>query len=376
MLLAWALQAPELLGPLDRGARVDWALTPSAPAGAARAVRQWGEPVARVIDGELHLAGGRLPARRGLSAAHPRSNGAAAASAGLRGGLLGTVSAQTGAATDLSPARQRRAGGRVGGRRRRRRRAVRRDARGACWRASAVSRRISSGCRRGSSSARPHAGSEASAAARAPTPAELPRADVAWARRHDAARCVVAFERPGERRLSALLVGSHEEDNDVLRLVRLDSADRAARRAAALESRWARFPSYDALSDSIREDGRPPRAGAGAVRPRGTDGVVAYQSHFAGPATGRPALVWVTVATGERQGAGHSIKEAWSNLLGAIGAGASPGQAQATRLDDAPALPPARRLARCAPPTGTRSAAPGTSLRRSARTCPRIRRAR
>jgi hypothetical protein len=46
------------------------------------------------------------------------------------------------------------------------------------------------------------------------------------------------------------------------------------------------------------------------------------------------ALAWVTVATGERQGAGHDMAQAWSNLLGAS-VPALPGQAQATRLDDA-----------------------------------------
>ena len=61
---------------------------------------------------------------------------------------------------------------------------------------------------------------------------------------------------------------------------------------------------------------------------------MAYQSHFAGPPSGRMALVWVTVATGERQGAGHDMAQAWSNLLGAS-VPALPGQAQATRLDDA-----------------------------------------
>jgi hypothetical protein len=61
---------------------------------------------------------------------------------------------------------------------------------------------------------------------------------------------------------------------------------------------------------------------------------VAYQSHFAAATGGRPALVWVTVATGERQGAGHTLKEAWSNLLGAT-VPAIAGQAQATRLDEA-----------------------------------------
>jgi hypothetical protein len=47
--------------------------------------------------------------------------------------------------------------------------------------------------------------------------------------------------------------------------------------------------------------------------------------------------VWVTVATGDRQGAGHTLKEAWSNLLGAT-VPAIAGQAPATRLDAARGL--------------------------------------
>ena len=96
----------------------------------------------------------------------------------------------------------------------------------------------------------------------------------------------IAFERPGERRLSSLLTGSHEEENDALRLTRFDSATALPSRSA-LESRWARFPSYDALSDSIRDEGG--RLERGPVRfDLETGGVVAYQSHFAA-AGRRPA---------------------------------------------------------------------------------------
>ena len=149
------------------------------------------------------------------------------------------------------------------------------------------------------------------------------------------------FERQGERRLGAVLLGSHDEESDALRLVRFDSASGMASRGA-LESRWARFPSYDALSDSIRDEGG--RLERGPVRfDVGPDGLVAYQSHFAGPATGRVALVWVTVAAGERQGAGHDMEQAWSNLLGAsVPALAGPGTIQpAGRRATAD---PARRL--------------------------------
>jgi hypothetical protein len=161
---------------------------------------------------------------------------------------------------------------------------------------------------------------------------ELPRIDVAWADDTTGPVNVVAFEVPAERRLSALLVGSHEDAADALRLVRLDSASAPPSRSG-LEGRWARFATYKALSDSIQEDGG--RLERGPVRfDLDDDGVVAYQSHFGVPANGRPALAWVTVAAGERQGAGHSMKEAWSNLLGAS-VPAIAGQAQTTRLDDA-----------------------------------------
>ena len=161
---------------------------------------------------------------------------------------------------------------------------------------------------------------------------ELPKIDAAWADDTTGPVRVVAFELPGERRLSALLVASHEDETDVLRLARLDSASAVSSRSG-LESRWARFPTYKALSDSIQDDGG--RLERGPVRfDLGSDGVVAYQSHFGAPANGRPALVWVTVATGDRLGAGHSMKEAWSNLRGTT-VPAIAGQAQTTRLDDA-----------------------------------------
>ena len=142
----------------------------------------------------------------------------------------------------------------------------------------------------------------------------------------------MAFERPGERRLSALLVGRHEVESDALRLVRFDSAGGMPSRGA-LEARWARFPSYDALSDSIRDEGG--RLERGPVRfDLEPDGLVAYQAHFAAAAGGRPSLVWVSVAAADRQGAGHSLREAWSNLLGAA-VPAIAGQAPTTRLEDA-----------------------------------------
>jgi hypothetical protein len=328
VLLAWALQAPELLGPLENGARVDWALAPIPRLRELVPFATWGDPVARVVDGELvWIVDGYLPA-----AAFPlasRVEWGRRRIAGLRGALVGLVSAQTGTVrVFLRPGS---------------------DALAASWAAIAAGV-IEPG------SAIPEAVWRA-----VPYPAELfrvqarqlersprrlgtlggrsgadlsdlPRTDIAWADDTTGPVRTVAFELPTERRLNALLVASHEDDTDVLRLVRFDSAMALPSRSG-LENRWSRFASYKALSDSIQEDGgRPER---GPVRfDVDIDGVVAYQSHFAGPANGRPVLVWVTVATGDRQGAGHSMKEAWSNLTGAS-VPAIAGQAQTTRLEEA-----------------------------------------
>jgi hypothetical protein len=45
-------------------------------------------------------------------------------------------------------------------------------------------------------------------------------------------------------------------------------------------------------------------------------------------------LVWVSVAAGDRLGAGRTLQEAWSNLLGTT-VPAPPGTAQAGRLEEA-----------------------------------------
>jgi hypothetical protein len=329
ILLAWALQAPELLGPLASDARADWALSPVRRLARLAPFADWGEPVARVVDGELlWLVDGYVPAEAFPLATRIDWNGRPVA--GVRAAMLATVSAQTGVARlYLRPGSDALASSWA---------AV---AQGviepaaaipeAVWRAAPYpvdlfrvqARQIEFSARKVVGSLGGRTGAEA---------AEPPKADMVWARDASGPILTVAYERPGERRLGALLIGSREEENDALRLTRFDSATALPSRGA-LESRWARFPSYDALSDSIRDEGG--RLERGPVRfDLGPDGLVAYQSHFAGPAAGRVSLVWVTVAAGDRQGAGHNLKEAWSNLLGAS-VPSLPGQAQSTRLDDA-----------------------------------------
>ena len=234
--LAWALQAPALLGPLAPGARVDWNLSPTGRLARLAPFAQWGAPSARVVDGELlWIADGYLPAR-----AFPLSPSIELSErrvAGFRAGLLGTVSAQTGATRIyLRPGS---------------------DALASAWAAIAAgvvepSLAIPEGVWRAApypedlfrvqarqlerSSLAP-----GTLGVRTGEASELPRVDRAWSNDTTGPVLAIAFERPGERRLSALLTARHGEDADDLRLARFDSAQALPSRSA-LESRWARFP--------------------------------------------------------------------------------------------------------------------------------------
>jgi hypothetical protein len=163
--------------------------------------------------------------------------------------------------------------------------------------------------------------------------AELPATDLAWSADTVGPVRMAVYERANDRLLGAVLVGTGSNGSDELRLVRFDSVTGLQSRPA-LESRWSRFASYDALSDSIGDDGG--KLERGPVRlDLGTGGPVAYQSHFARDPRGAVLLTWVSVAaTGERVGAGRNLREAWSNLLGASVPSIA-GSAQATRLDQA-----------------------------------------
>jgi hypothetical protein len=329
--LAWTLQAPELLSPLPPDARVDWALSPAARLARLAPFAEWGDAVARVVDGELvWIADGYLVVPAFPLSSRLEWRGRTVA--GARAALLGIVSARNGAtrvflrpgSDALAAAWAAIAGGAV---------EPATSIPGAIWRAAPYPSELLRVQARALERAGRAIGTLGGRTAA--EPAQAPRAEVSWARDTAGPVFTVAFERAGERRLNALLQATREEGNDVLSLARFDSAA-ALPSPGALESRWARFPSFDALNDSIRDDGG--RLERGPVRfDVGPGGIVAYQSHFAGASgtpDGRPVLVWVALATGDRLGAGHTMTEAWSNLLGAS-VPAIAGQAQSTRLDEA-----------------------------------------
>jgi uncharacterized protein len=328
LLLAWALQAGSMLGQIPPGARVDWDAAPADRLSRLAPFVTWSEPVARIVDGELvWLVDGYLAARSfPLS---PRAEWRGRRIGSLRASFVGIVAAETGLPRIfLRPGE---------------------NPLGEAWAAvseglvepsSAIpmsvlrsmpypeellhvqSRAIErQGWNLGSPAARPSSDT-----------AQTLRADVTWAPDTTGLQLVVAYERPADRRISALLIAGRDEGSDVLRLVRLDSAEALPSRTA-LESRWSRFPSFGALSDSIRDDsGRLER---GPVRFDLTPtGVAAYQAYFARRSDGATTLAWVSVATDARLGAGRTFEQAWSNLLGSS-APTVAGVVQASRLEEA-----------------------------------------
>ena len=329
IVLAWALQAGRLLGPLPPGARVDWRLSPADRLERLAPYAAWTAPVARVIDGELVwlVDGYTSTATFPLS---PRTIWRGRQVGSFRAGFLGTVSALTGAThVFLRPGSDPLAEAWAG------------ISEGVVEPASSIPGPVLRAApyplelfRRQARELERPGWNLGAGSGRVPADSnEPPRADIAWPADASGPQLTIAFERTSERRLTGLLLAGREEEGDAPRLARIDSAAALPSRGA-LETRWSRFPSYAALNDSVRDEGG--RLDHGPIRFDLTpSGVVGYRMDFARRANGGTAVVWVSVAApDERLGAGRTLVEAWSNLLGASVptiAGAAP----VTRLDDA-----------------------------------------
>ncbi|HEX6434999.1 MAG TPA: UPF0182 family protein [Gemmatimonadales bacterium] len=328
LALAWALQAGELLGEVPSGTRIDWRLSPEERVGRLVPFADWSAPTARVIDGELvwlldgYLTSSTFPL---TSRAQWRNRrvGAIAAS------FLGTVHAESGnVRVYLQPRADPVAD------------SWSRLAEGVVEPAAAIPEGVQRALGYPADLFRIQAQQLEGAPWNAGTltsssgvkPAEQPAAQGAWAPDTSGPLLVSTFEVRGKRRLSAVLLGSRNEGHTHLSLIRLDSAATIPV-GDVLRDRWDNFPSYDALSDSIREDGGKLYLGPLRVEVN-SGGPVAYQGTFALRPSGGTVLAWVSVAAPNRLGAGRTLKEAWSNLLGAT-VPAPPGTAQAGRLDEA-----------------------------------------
>jgi hypothetical protein len=327
LVLAWALQAGDLLGQLPAGTRIDWRLSPEDRLERLAPFADWGAPTARVINGQLvwlldgYLASSTFPLTGRVMWKNRRVGS-------VRAAFLGTVNAEGGAArVYLLPGA---------------------DALAETW------ARLSGGVVEPGSAipepvlrAAPYPGElfriqaqelehapwnagSLSGSSR-PSPNEPPLPQIGWSSDTSGPQLLSSFESPGERRLSSMLIGSRNDGRIHLQLVRLDSATTLPI-SGVLENRWANFPSYDALTDSISEDGG--KLERGPVRVDiGAGGPVAYQAYFA-PRSGDMVLAWVTVAARDRLGAGRTLAEAWSNLLGNT-VPAPPGSPPSGRLEEA-----------------------------------------
>lgn len=328
LVLAWALQAGELFGQLPRGSRIDWRLSPEDRLARLAPFADWGAPMARVINGELvwmldgYLASSTFPLTGRVNWRNRRVGS-------LRAGFLGTVNAETGAArVFLQPGADPLA------------QTWARLSDGVVEPASVIPEMVLRAApypeelfriqgqelehapwKAGNLSGTPGQGAT-----------EPPPPQVGWGADTSGPLAISTFESPGERRLSAVLIGSRDDGRTRLRLVRLDSTT-ALPTGGVLANRWGNFPSYDALTDSIREDGGKLEEGPIRVT-AGAGGLVAYQAHFAVRPSGGMVLAWVSIATHDRLGAGRTLHDAWSNLLGNT-VPAPPGTAQAGRLDEA-----------------------------------------
>ncbi|HEY7481064.1 MAG TPA: UPF0182 family protein [Gemmatimonadales bacterium] len=329
VMLAWALQAGGLLRQMPARSKVDWRLSPAERLRTLAPFARWGDPAPRIVNrGLVWVVDGYLAPRTfPLSV---RLQWRAREIGALEAGFVATVDAATGVThiylrpgmNGLAAAWAAATGGVVEPAS-----AIPEAVRRAAPYPSELFRVQASYLEQTASQLGSLGGRPSSHGA------DLPATDLAWSDDTAGPLRVAVYERATERRLGGILVATGPASGEGLRLVRFDSSATLPTRSA-LENRWSHFASYDALNDSIGDDGGQLEHGPVRVNLGGT-GPVAYQSHFARDPRRGPVLAWVSVAAvGDRLGAGRTLREAWSNLLGASVPSIA-GSAQATRLEEA-----------------------------------------
>jgi len=127
-------------------------------------------------------------------------------------------------------------------------------------------------------------------------------------------RMVVPLVDTRAGRLDLLLEGTWDGHADQL-LESIPDSTMAPEAPDVLTRRWGRFPYLQQMRDSVTATGSSFETGR--VRYAASpDGLVAYQPSWGIDSRGRATLVLVTVARGDRIGAGRSLEEAWRNSRG------------------------------------------------------------
>jgi hypothetical protein len=141
-----------------------------------------------------------------------------------------------------------------------------------------------------------------------------PPPEAAWKPDTSGVSVTIPYLSPSQRLVSAVITGAVSDGWEVLRVLRVDSL-LALPDPATLQAGWGRFPTYQQVRDSVEREGG--RLEGGPVRYwSDRSGLGAYEVHFARREGVPPAMVWVSMAHGERRGAGHDVEEAWQNLMG------------------------------------------------------------
>lgn len=315
-MLAWALQASELLGPVSVGARLDWALDPGERLSRIAPFASWASVRARMVEGRLAwVADGYVSSRTFPLVAPLVWSGGPANS--VRAGFLGVVDATTGdahvyvreGADPLSQAWAEMSGG-----------------------LAAPPDSIPTALVANAGYPEELFYLQAGLIARGTTPpgrlAPAHGAGVASAFQpawDTTGRLLLAaaYMVDGSDRISALLAA--DADPATLIFTSIDSG--AVLGPRALERSWGRFATFAPVQDSVTAAGA--RIAASPVRFwRSDEGLAAFQVHTAARENARPAIVWVTVATARRLGAGRTFAEAWDNLRGLSGPPVAPGGGQ------------------------------------------------
>ncbi|MDZ4864938.1 MAG: UPF0182 family protein [Gemmatimonadota bacterium] len=141
-----------------------------------------------------------------------------------------------------------------------------------------------------------------------------PAVDALWKSDTTGLTQVVPFERADGRMISAILEAHMADGREAVTVYRVDSL-LALPDPSTLQTRWGRIPTFQQLKDSVEKTGARLEAGPVQFWPTNT-GLGAYQIHFARHDAAPPAVAWISLALGDRRGAGHDLEEAWQNYLG------------------------------------------------------------
>lgn len=126
---------------------------------------------------------------------------------------------------------------------------------------------------------------------------------------------VAAYAAGVPARIQAVLFGRSDAGIPALMLRRAEDTSAALGAPATLQRQWTRFPTFTQLADSARAAGTVLTPSNVRLWFSG-DAPGALQVWYAPLEDGGVSIVWVSLASAGRVGAGRTLEEAWGNLRG------------------------------------------------------------